>query len=314
VGPESTRGQDQTSEDAHVEILRTLRRGVEPGIVLLHPGAVPMTSYSDLIRTLPPEPAVIAVDLERISGYAHAGLHPGQPVTISIEALAEQVLAALNGVITAAPWIVLGWSFGGNVAFDLPHRLEPDLRPRRLLVLDSLAPVPEFTSDSDDLDHRKVLGWFAMYLAAKRRSPRILGAERFADLDLGAGLAALATAGVEVGALRPGTTAEGLRKVYEAFEGGLLRNNRLARRYQPHRTTTPLDLVRPAEGMVNAPGALGWDRVAESVAVHECPGDHYSMLDHPEAVQTIARLCRSALGLSAPDTLDSTMDKPSAHA
>jgi thioesterase domain-containing protein len=275
--------------------LRVLRAAADPGlppVVLVHPGALPPSVYNGLIAALPAGPAVLVADLERVPEYPEAALHPERATELTIESLGERVLRWLPDGLPPG-FVLAGWSFGGTVALDVVRRLDNEVSA--LVVLDALAPVREYTVDDDGLDaDDRVTEWFAMYLAARRgvsapTTPQVAGVtER---------LLALLDAGVRTGLLLPGTTPEGLRKAYQAYAGGLARNNRLSKRYPAvvSRVDTPVALVRPACGMVRTPGALGWGQVASTVTVHSCPGDHYSMLAEPAGVRLVAELCAAAL-------------------
>jgi thioesterase domain-containing protein len=275
--------------------LRVLRAAADPGlppVVLIHPGALAPTVYIGLVDALPVGHAVLVADLEGVPEYTEAALRPEHVPELAIESLGERVLRWLPDGMPSGS-VFVGWSFGGTVALDVVRRLD---NVSALIVLDALAPVPEYTVDGERLDaDDRVTEWFAMYLAARRGAAAPATSEVTGVTER---LGALLDAGVRTGLLLPGTTPEGLRKAYRAYAGGLVRNNRLSRQYPSNGMSpvdTPVTLVRPACGMVRTPGALGWDQVASTVTVHSCPGDHYSMLGEPAGVRLVAGLCAAAL-------------------
>jgi thioesterase domain-containing protein len=259
-----------------------------PRVVLVHPGALPATSYLELAAALLPKAELFVVDLEQVPEYFQAALSGGH-AEITIGQLAARIDDALweRGLL-APPWLLAGWSFGGVVGHALTTTLGDDEQPEGLFLLDSIAPVPEYTKPDDELDLGLVLGWFAMYLAAKRGAPVPVSARRLAGATLDAGLRLVLDAAVAHGALRPGTPLPGLRKVFNAYTDGLLRNNRLAAAHTPAPTSVPVCLIRPERGLLETEDPLGWRSLAPNLTERRCPGDHYSMLRDQQAVQLIA--------------------------
>jgi thioesterase domain-containing protein len=257
-------------------------------VVLVHPGALAVTNYVELAAALLPQAELFVVDLEQVPEYFQAALSGGH-AGISIAELAARIDDALweRGLLSP-PWLLAGWSFGGVVGQALTAALAEDEQPEGLFLLDSLAPVPAYTKTEGDLDLAMLLGWFAMYLAAKRGAPVPVPAAELAGVTLEAGLQLVLDAAIAHGALRPGTPLPGLRKVFNAYADGLLRNNRLASAHSAAPIPVPVCLFRPEHGLLDTPDPLGWTALAPRLTVRSCPGDHYSMLRHPAAVSLIA--------------------------
>lgn len=257
-------------------------------MVLVHPGALAATSYVELAAALLPRAELIVVDLEQVPEYFQAALSGGH-AGITIGELAARIDDALwDRGLLAPPWLLAGWSFGGVVGQALIAALAEYEQPEGLFLLDSLAPVPAYTKADGDLDLAMTLGWFAMYLAAKRAAPVPVPAAELAGVTLEAGLRLVLDAAVANGALRPGTPLPGLRKVFNAYTDGLLRNNRLTAAHSATPISVPVCLIRPERGLLDTPEPLGWASLAPQLTVRCCPGDHYSMLRHPAAVELIA--------------------------
>jgi thioesterase domain-containing protein len=244
-------------------------------VVLVHPGAIAVEAYRGLAEALPAGVDLVVVDLERVPEYYGAALTGGRSDT-STERLAGIVLEAAG--VPATPWVLAGWSFGGVITHAVLELLPAEARPARVVVVDALAPVPEYTADDDGLDRRVVLGWFATYLGAKRGGEVAVDPEELRELPVDEGLARVLEAGVAGGSLRPGTQLAGLRKVFETYRDGLVRNNRLVRASVARPTEVPLTLLRPERGLVARPGALGWEQLVTDPTVITCPGDHYTTL------------------------------------
>jgi thioesterase domain-containing protein len=261
-----------------------------PALVLVHPGALTVAHYRALAEEVSATHRFRVVDLEQVAEYFEAALAGGR-ATISIEEIAERVTAVLReNRLTEGQWLLAGWSFGGVVAHAVTSLLTESELPAGLVVLDSIAPVPAYTQDDENLDAAMVLRWFAMYLAAKRGGPVSVSEADLVGHDIESGLSLILDAGLESGILLPGTALPGLRKVFRAYSDGLLRNNRLAMAHRPMWARVPVTLVRPERGLLATPDPLGWEELAADLTTRDCPGDHYSMLTDPAAVVQIAQL------------------------
>ncbi|WP_086664371.1 thioesterase domain-containing protein [Lentzea kentuckyensis] len=269
-------------------LVRTPGRRGDP-VVLIHPGAIPVSHYRDLAEGVDPVRELVIVDLEQMPAYFEAALT--RRITTTIDEIAADVARELRTLpVAGTNWVLAGWSFGGSICHALLDLLDEDELPQRVLVLDALAPVPEFTARDGELDPVQVLGWFAMYLAAKRGGIVDVPPERLRGREFEPALAEVLDAAVAGGALLPGTTTAGLRKVFTTYRDGLLRNNHLVLAHSPKWTDVPVVVLRPERGLVDRPGALGWDQVAESPKVLRCPGDHYTMLRDPAAIRCFAEI------------------------
>lgn len=263
-------------------------------VVMVHPGALPATSYAALAAALAADAELLVVDLERVPAYREMVF--GGPA-VSVAALAQFVVDRLryDGVLDR-PWLLAGWSLGGVVAYAATSVLLEHQLPRHLVVLDSIAPVPEHRRSVGDFRPEVLLTWFAGYLAAKRGGPLELSVDALRGLDTDAGLEVVLDAAIRGGLVWPDVSIAGLRKVYSVYLAGLFRNVDLTAGYAAAPSRVPMTLVRPSAGLLSTPGALGWQRLADSLSVAHCPGDHYSML-HESAVADVIRGQLSVLAL-----------------
>ncbi|MDG9702017.1 thioesterase domain-containing protein [Streptomyces sp. DH37] len=277
------------------ELVRAFGDGAgAPGgtrVLVIHPGALPAAHYAGLAAALPPGAGLHVMDLEQVPEYFRAALDSGR-VTTSIDGLAARAADEFRARgLLSGPWTLLGWSFGGVVGHALAGLLEEAERPLRLVLLDSIAPVPGYVQPEDAIGHRLALPWFCMYLAAKRDGDPDALPAAFPDVAEDRPEEALdrvLRAGLDSGILRPGTTLPGLRKVYDTYLDGLRRNNRLAAAHDPRPVSLPITLLRPRRGLLDTPDPLGWSRLGDDLRTGHVPGDHYSMLRDPEALRRIA--------------------------
>ncbi len=188
------------------------------------------------------------------------------------------------------PYTLAGWSFGGVVAQALVEQLPAGQRPRRLVLLDSIAPTDAYKPSDEELNPTLLLGWFALYLGAKRGLPVAPDPDALAGADVEDGLRVVLEAAVAGGALRPDTPVFGLRKLYDTYVDGLLRNNRLTAPYRAKPSSVPLVLVTAEGSLIPDDPTLGWEPLApHGLTMHRSPGDHYTMLSRPDAAAVIAQ-------------------------
>ncbi|WP_037868954.1 thioesterase domain-containing protein [Streptomyces sp. SPB074] len=259
-------------------------------VYLVHPGALDASVHRALAEALPEGTGLTVLDLGGVAEYWQAALTGGHADT-TLDALASSLMTAVRVGCGDDRYLLAGWSFGGVVAHAMTALAGPGRLPSRLVLLDSIAPVDAFKHEDDALEPALLLDWFAMYLGAKRGRPLPVERERLAGLGTEDGLKVLLEAAIAAGVLLPSTPLPGLRKLYDTYVDGLLRNNRLTLPHRPTPSPVPVVLVRAARGLLPDGGAMGWESLApHGLDVRRCPGDHYTMLSRPDAAVTVASL------------------------
>ncbi|MFF9130682.1 thioesterase domain-containing protein [Streptomyces sp. NPDC014806] len=284
-------------------LLTPLRAAAHPAarpVVAVHPGALPPAVWHDLAAALPEHSTPYLCDLGTVPAYVTAALDPAAPVP-GVRDLAARCLGELTAAgLTDGPLTLVGWSFGGVVALEIAARL--DARGAGpvtgLVVLDSIAPVAAFQRADDQLDPPTLLGWFAMYLGARRGHDLTLAPGALDGHGEDDGLDVLLGAALAQGVLPAGTEPAGLRKLYTAFRSGLLRNNRCTAGYLPAPLHTPITLLMPRRSLLPDSPDLGWEQLGtRPLRRIDVPGDHYTMLQQPRTAAVLAAL------LAAPDAV-----------
>ncbi|MEV4611689.1 alpha/beta fold hydrolase [Kitasatospora sp. NPDC049258] len=261
-------------------------------VYLVHPGALAAGVHATLAEALPDGTGLTVLDLSALPDYWEAALTGGRAET-TVEALAARLLEEFDSAYDGGPYALAGWSFGGVVAQAMVQQQPPADRPDRLVLLDSIAPTGEYQQPDEALEPELLLGWFAMYLGAKRGRPVRIEPGATAGRGVDDGLLLVLEAAVASGALAPDTPLPGLRKLYDTYVDGLLRNNRLTAPYRPVPAGLPLVLVTAERSLIPDDPTLGWGPLApHGLEVHRSPGDHYTMLTRPDAAELIARLVR----------------------
>ncbi|MFI5527937.1 alpha/beta fold hydrolase [Kitasatospora sp. NPDC051853] len=253
---------------------------------LVHPGALAAQVHRTLAEALPDGTGLTVLDLSALPEYGEAALTGGRAET-TVGALAERLAAELGDRQVT----LLGWSFGGVVAQAMVELLPAERRPEQLVLLDSIAPTEEYQQPDEALEPLLLLGWFAMYLGAKRGRPVPLDPGALAGLGTDQGLPLVLDAATGSGALLPDTPLPGLRKLYDTYVDGLLRNNRLTAPHRPEPSSVPLVLVKAEQSLIPEDPTLGWQPLApRGLGLAVVPGDHYTMLTRPDAARAVARL------------------------
>jgi thioesterase domain-containing protein len=258
---------------SHPSVLVPLRPGEGPPLFLVHPVGGNVLCYGELARRLKKVPAY---------GLQAAGLEEGTEPHETVEEMADCYLDAVRRTAPRGPYRLTGWSFGGLVAFEMARRLsEAGETVEKLVLLDTPVPGSLHLPEPRDSD---LLAGLALDLGGLAGVDLGITPAGLKGLDAEAGLARVLERARDVGALPPGVEAGAFRlwRVYRA-------NARAARAYRPQ----PYDgrivvLAAEANPFLSRLGlALGWQRIAASVAAKTLPADHYGLL-RPPVVRQIA--------------------------
>jgi len=220
-----------------------------------------------------------------VYGIQPPGLEDDQEPLTTVEEMVERYLDAVLQIQPHGPYLLLGWSFGGLVAYAMARSLAQ--RGEEIALLAMLdTPQPGGTKDLDGVEYLAL--W-----AEEQGLP--VTVEKLTELghrdrQLEFVLEMLRRRAM----IPPDVGVEQARRFLAVHQG----HNRATLRYVPQPYPGKITLFR-----VQGPGdpALGWDRWAqEGVEVHEVPGEHSSMVLDPH-VQVLAERLRACLdGVSRP--------------
>ncbi|GAA4827402.1 thioesterase domain-containing protein [Saccharopolyspora rosea] len=268
-----------------------------PRIVVVYPGLAPAGAHQDLVAAMPPAASTYVVDLDAIEEYARPAF-TGEPPEIGVADVAERAAAALRQrELLDGDWLLVGWSLGGIVAYALTEALAGHELPAHLVVLDTPAPVAEYSWADGEVPLDLELLWFTTYLAARRRASTPVSRETFAGIDAEAGLKLILDLDTDRGPLLPGASLSGARKLFEGYLNVVGRNNSIVSAYQPRAPRVPFTLIRPEHSLFGSEPAMSWDEIDPGIEVRSCGGEHYSMLRDPTALAHLDAIARRALGL-----------------
>ncbi|WP_261703175.1 amino acid adenylation domain-containing protein [Streptomyces rhizosphaerihabitans] len=120
-----------------LEVVLPLRTGGDlPPLFCIHPGGGLAWSYSSFMKYVPPGMPFYGIQ-------ARGLLHPDD-MPATVEEMAAAYVAEIRRIQPEGPYHLLGWSFGGIVAFDMATRLQADGAEIGLLaMLDCYPGVPD---------------------------------------------------------------------------------------------------------------------------------------------------------------------------
>ena len=270
-----------------VVALRT--SGDRPPLFLVHPMGGNVLCYLDLVKHLPFDQPVYALQA--------AGAEPGATPLRTMGDLAASYIAAIRRVRPDGPYIVGGWSFGGYVAVEMARQLG-DEELGRLILLDTTAlgdgPHPI-------VPERDLITWFfgellleAHGINATQLTFEFNATDRDTLFDLTLRYA------IEAGVVPAESSPQLIRRLYEIFRANY--EATLNYRHQPlDRDITllrsigelPAELADPHSlvGTMFASPTNGWEILTpRSLRVVDVAGDHLSMMSEPHVADVAAKL------------------------
>lgn len=107
----------------------------------IHPAGGIAWCYAGLARALAPE--------RRVYGVQARGLHAGQPLPESIDAMAADYIATIRTIVPQGPLHLAGWSVGGLIAHAMAVQLREAGEPAGLLALLDAYPADCWRAEPD---------------------------------------------------------------------------------------------------------------------------------------------------------------------
>ncbi|MES4906073.1 MULTISPECIES: amino acid adenylation domain-containing protein [unclassified Streptomyces] len=243
--------------------------GDQPPLFLFAPLGGGVLCYRDLVRHLPPGPAVY--------GLRAPGLDEGTSPENDLARLAARQAAIVRRVWPSGPYRLAGWSFGGVVAFGVACELAREgLRVEPPVLIDSYPVVEPATAGQRAAE-------FVATLARERGLPTPPTPQRSAAVQGGDPLGWIFGRLREIGVPPREIDEEEVARYWRVFDAAA----RAAERHRPTRFPGPLLLLRPQRpGRPQAGPAGGWGTLADGgVEVRRVPGDHFTVLGADAAAE-----------------------------
>ncbi len=261
-------------------VLNTLRPVAagsrQAGLFTFHPAGGPTSVYVPLTQLLPPDQPVYG--MERVDALP------------TMEDKAAHYLTLIRDIQPEGPYHLIGWSFGGCLAFEAARQLKEAGQAIGFLgLIDTILPaaLPEQVSPRFLLER---FGRFAEYLENTYGHRLELPYEELAatpdDQQIDVVMRLVAEAGLDMspGIMEHQRTSYIDARVGERYDPKPYDGHAvLYRAQQPQPLTTALD-----PRYLRQDADLGWASLCRSLEIVPVEGDHLSVIDPPH-VQTIAQ-------------------------
>ncbi|HEV7369720.1 amino acid adenylation domain-containing protein [Arenibaculum sp.] len=211
--------------------------GTRAPVFCVHPAGGSAFRYVPLSRCLGTD--------QPMYGLQASGLEPDEPLAESVETMAACYVEAVRELRPRGPYRLLGWSFGGLVAYEMAHQLDrAGERVELLALLDT--PLPRIFRDAPGLSPAEVVA----ALANQILGPPEPGDDRSGISTL-TGLVETARAR---GLVSPDFTLAQAERMASVVENCI----RIGRAYRPPRSSVDLVFFRATaqEGERRVPDAL----------------------------------------------------------
>lgn len=237
--------------------------GVQPGkpmVVFVHAASGSILPFVELARHIGPDYSTFGLESPEQEDLPHQQW--------TIEGLAERYVGAVDEVRDLSPVVLVGWSMGGCVCIEMVRRWQQQgTEVAALLMLDSWLPPATLSSPDQRADTRRLI-----------EAIDVLEFEGVAPSE-------------------PAATTDALVRLRRALE----LNRHAFIHYEPARLDAEIDFLRATDPIsteendfpaVYAAPDRGWSRHVRSVAVHEIPGNHFTLMSGDNA-RTLAEAIRN---------------------
>jgi thioesterase domain-containing protein/acyl carrier protein len=251
---------------------------IQPGgnkrpLFLIHPAGGHVFPFVPLAHCLGPD--------QPCYGLQAKGLEEGQEPHTRIEDMAACYVEAIRTVQSEGPYLLAGWSMGGEIAFEMAQQLHAQNQSVALLaLLDARVPSSVETLADADLE-ATLLADVARYFGL---SPDLR--ESLALLSKDELLASVLEKGKKAGLIPADIEALQAQRLLDLCKSDF----RASRNYTLRRYPGRLTLFKASEDLSRASSdpTLGWSDWAEGgVDVQMVPGNHANMVYQPN-VETLA--------------------------
>ena len=274
--------------------LRGTPGDTRPGVFLIHDFTGLDSWFPVLAQHLPGDYPV----------YGLAGIALDAPQLDTVEALAARLVGQILEAQPQGPYRLVGWSFGGVLAYEVAQQLEGlDRCVAFVGLLDTY--VPRLTDqgkarwDDERALHRQLLAhctahWQAQGEAGVTALERLAAFDEQVDLEFGVLLTAIRAHGM----LYPALAEADDTQVRQYLAREVAHGHALAH-YHLEPSSLPVWLLRASErGQVPAgtTATLGWAEALPTLPLQcvDVPGDHLGLMRAPQ-VQTVGQVLGEAL-------------------
>lgn len=237
--------------------------GAKPPVFLLAGIGGSIVNFELLAGSLDPERPVYAIETH--------GLDRNNGVLTAIEDMARLYLEEIRKIQPAGPYHLVGYSFGGIVAYEMAHQLNADGQEAGIV---GLIDTSEYRYQQEVIAGLKPAErWHSVYRSRFRRL--LLGPRRFDAFS-----ERMRVKLVKCLFRLAGTLGRPLPQSIGKSED---RNFYALNQYTPKPYSQPIHLFRctKVDRFDGPDPLLGWGRLAGNIVVHQVPGEHGEVIREP---------------------------------
>jgi thioesterase domain-containing protein len=218
-------------------------------------------------------------------GLQAVGVDGARPPHENVQEMVSHYLAAIRTVQPHGPYLLGGWSLGGNIAFELARQLAGQGERIRLLALIDCGAMPPEREPSEDDFLPIIMGLFPgdddVTLEQLRQMTPQQHLKYFQQRALQAGVAL------------PELDEDAANRIFDVFKANLKAMWEYRPRPFPGRITLFASRRQPEAVDIARDPSLGWDAWATGgVEIHRVPGRHLDIIKEPNVRILADRLRR----------------------
>ena len=266
--------------------------GSTPPLFLLHGIGGRILGFYELIRHLEPG--------QRVYGVEYAFNDPA-PARLSLEALAARYVEEIRKVQPQGPYYLLGYSFGGMLAFEMAQQLTATGQAIGLLGMVDSHPFLSNSTKPHDASHSLVRTVSRRLRALNYRTQRMIWEPNRLRYIRDEGSIKAGNLAARCRSLVYAALNAGGRPIPKVIENAYAVNWFAASRYQASRYPGRVTLFRAALGEPDFGERYGYERgwkplAGGGVEVHEIAGSHLEVMHEPN-VQELAHQVTACLSV-----------------
>ncbi|MGB8690927.1 MAG: amino acid adenylation domain-containing protein [Microcoleus sp.] len=249
-------------------------KGNKPPLFCIHPSGGNVLCYQDLAYQL---------DLDQpVYGLQSFGLNPENQPHTSIEQMSSYYIQAIQTVQAHGPYLLMGWSLGGIVAFEMAQQLSR--QGEQIAFLASVDANPLFTTSELENNDAVVMVW----MLGEALEPCL---EEIKQLEPQEQLIYVLEQAKQKNLVSEDVE---LTQIQHLLEINKL-NIQALENYQPQSYLGSMIVIQASE--TNTDLGSVWNELVEKVDAYMIPGNHYNLVRNPQ-VQRLAQIFQKYLARS----------------
>lgn len=254
------------------------REGNKKPLFLVHPAGGTVFCYQALVEHMGPD--------RPIYGLQAVGLDHVRPPHETVQDMVAHYVAAIRSVQPKGPYLLGGWSLGGNLAFAMARQLVQEGEQVELLALLDAGALPPHRDPTDED--------FLPIIMALFPGDDEMTLERLRQMSPEEHFAYFSQRALKAGIVLPSFSQEMAGHVFDVFKANLKAMWEYRPGPYPGKITLFASQEQPTQIDVAQDPYLGWGAYAAEVELHRIPGKHLDIIREPY-VQVLADQLRTCL-------------------